>query len=128
MVLANKSMMHVFLLLLIINLGSCATILGKKMGPLAIDSDPDGADVYVNGYRMGTTPMTLQLEADKDYVIEFIKKGYKPVTRILENNVRVGWLILDILGGPIPVVVDAVSGNLYRFEVNTVNVKLDEFD
>ena len=42
---------------------SCATLFGKKSHALAVGSDPAGAEVYVNGFKMGTTCLLYTSDA-----------------------------------------------------------------
>ena len=114
------------MLVLISSLTSCATLFGKKSHALAVSSHPDGAEVYVNGFKMGTTPVELNLKADKSYTIEFRKKGFESVTRIVNTKVGAGWIILDVLGGVIPVVIDAATGNWNSLDQDAVNAALVE--
>jgi hypothetical protein len=102
----------------------CATLFATKSLPLSISSDPYGADVYVNGFKMGTTPISLSLKADKSYYIEFRKEGYEPVTRVVNTKVGAGWIVLDVLGGIVPVVVDATTGSWNKFDQEAVNAIL----
>ena len=58
-------MKKLFLLFIIavFTLQSCATLLAPKKNTLAVTSNPSGADVIVNGYKMGETPVELQTQA-----------------------------------------------------------------
>lgn len=109
-----------------IGLSSCATLFGKKTHALAVGSDPSGADVYVNGFKMGTTPVELNLKADKSYTIEYRKEGYQSITRVVNTKVGAGWIVLDVLGGLIPVIVDAATGNWNKLDQDAVNAVLEE--
>lgn len=109
-----------------VTLTGCATLFGKKSHPLAISSDPKGADVYVNGFKMGTTPVELSLKADKSYTIEFRKEGYETISRVVNTKVGAGWIVLDVLGGLIPVVIDAATGNWNKLDQDAVNAVLEE--
>jgi hypothetical protein len=52
---------------------------------LKVQSDPPGAEVFVNGKSMGRTPVELPgLDPATTKVIELRKKGYRPVRRTLE--------------------------------------------
>ena len=103
---------------------SCATMFGKKTHPLALSSQPDGAEVYVNGLKMGVTPIQLNLKADKSYNIEFRKEGFENVVQIVNTEIGAGWLVLDVLGGVIPVVIDAATGNWNKLDQDAVNAAL----
>ena len=111
---------------MLLSFNSCATLFGKKSHALAIGSEPRGAEVYVNGFKMGTTPVELNLKADKSYTIEFRKEGYQNVSRVVNTKVGAGWIVLDVLGGVIPVIVDAATGNWNKLDQDAVNAVLEE--
>jgi hypothetical protein len=106
---------------------SCATLFGG--GPsqsVGFSSDPVGAQVYVNGTLMGITPVALKLAKSKTYYIEFKKEGYHTRTVQLTNSVGAGWVVLDVLGGVIPVVIDATTGSWYSLDQDNVNAVLEK--
>ncbi len=73
---------------------------------------------------MGTTPLEVRLSADQTYVVEFLKEGYDPITRVVSSKVGAGWVILDLFGGLIPLVVDAATGNWKRLDHSYVSAAL----
>ena len=107
-------------------ISGCATLLAPNTHPLAISSEPHGAEVYVNGFKMGKTPIELDLKADKSYTIEYRKEGYETVTRVVNTKVGAGWVILDVVMGLVPVIVDAATGSWYKLDQNAVNAVLIE--
>jgi hypothetical protein len=108
-----------------VSLIGCATLFKAKERTVAFDSDPQGAEVYINGNRMGRTPMPLSLSNLKPVTVTFKKDGYEDKTYIISTKVGAGWVILDILGGFIPVIIDAVTENWYNLDTNEVKVLLD---
>lgn len=105
---------------------SCATIFKGSTDTVNFTSEPSQAKVYVNGMLLGTTPVELELASDKTYTLEFKKEGFETRTVILNNSVGAGWIILDILGGLIPVVIDAATGNWYELDQEHVNAILEQ--
>lgn len=55
---------------------SCAMIFNKRDIEVTFKSIPDGADVYVDGEKVGKTPVTTKIRPSKDYGILYIKDGY----------------------------------------------------
>jgi hypothetical protein len=104
----------------------CGTLFGNKHPEVAMGSDPDGAKVYVNGDLVGTTPVKIQLQNDKEYRVEFRKDGFQTKTYTLGKHVGAGWIILDILSGLIPVVIDVATGGWYELDSDNVRVILDK--
>jgi len=107
-------------------LGGCATIFKGSHNNVDFASDPAGAKVYVNGVPRGTTPINLKLESNKTYTIEFKKEGYETKTYTITNHVGVGWIVLDVIFGLIPVIVDAATGAWYELDQDAVNAILEK--
>ncbi|WP_164021176.1 PEGA domain-containing protein [Pyxidicoccus trucidator] len=100
----------------------CATILAPKTNPLPINSAPDKADVYIDGVKRGTTPLTLELDPRRSYTLVFKKEGLEDKVFEVRNKVGVGWVVLDILFGLVPVIVDAGTGAWHSLDAETVRV------
>jgi len=115
----------IFIGMLCLVMTSCATLFNDKEPPVSFMSNPSAAKVYVNGSYMGDTPCAIRLKTDKEYTIEYRKEGYETKTYFLSNKVGAGWIVLDVLGGLIPIVVDAATGAWYEFNQETVNVLLE---
>ena len=105
---------------------SCATIFKGSKSPVALNSSPAGSEVYINGYKMGVTPLNLKLESKGNYHIEFRKEGYATYTYMLTNHVGAGWVILDIVVGLLPVIVDAATGAWYELDQTSFNAVLEK--
>jgi len=65
---------------------------------------------------MGTAPLQLESKSDKTYHIEFRKQGYENRTVILNKSVGAGWIVLDVIFGLVPVIVDAATGDWYKLD------------
>ncbi len=102
----------------------CAAIIKGTHEEVAFSSDPSGAEVYVNGRMMGSTPFALKLESKETYVIEFKKEGYETKTYTITNHLGAGWVVLDVIFGLVPVVVDAATGAWYELDQENINAVL----
>ena len=105
---------------------SCATLFKGTSSKLDLNSNPQGAQVYVNGNYMGDTPIRLKLESKNTYNIEFKKEGYETKTVNITNHVGAGWIVLDILAGLVPVIIDAATGAWYELDQKNVNAILEK--
>lgn len=105
---------------------SCATIIKGSTDDVSFSSDPTGAKVYVNGSLLGTTPVQLELKSKNSYTIEFKKDGYETKTVLLNNSVGGGWIVLDVLFGLVPIIVDAATGDWYELDQDYVNGVLEQ--
>jgi hypothetical protein len=107
-------------------LSGCATVFRGAHTDVNLTSDPSGAEVYVNGERMGTTPIELELESKKVYHVEFKMDGFEAKTYTITNHVGAGWVVLDVLFGVVPVVVDWITGSWYYLDEENLNIILLE--
>jgi len=48
--------------------------------PIAFNSAPPGATVYINDHAQGVTPVQISLRPDKTYDVRFELEGYEPLT------------------------------------------------
>lgn len=107
------------------SLGGCATILKGTSQEVFLVSEPSKADIYIDGQLRGKTPLELKLECDKTYVIEFRKDGYDTQTFNISNSVGGGWIVLDVICGLVPVIVDAATGAWYTLDQDNINAVLE---
>lgn len=108
------------------SLSGCATILAGKQANVSFSAAPEGAQVYVNGSLMGKTPVQIKLDNNKDYTIEFREEGYQSKTVFLNKGIGAGWIILDVVFGLIPVIVDAATGDWNFLTTDNVKVALEK--
>jgi hypothetical protein len=114
------------LLLSLITLSSCATLFKGNSEQVTFNSTPAGVQVIVNGVSMGATPLNLKLESGKDYTVEFRKEGLESKTFQIPKRIGAHWVVLDVIGGFVPVIVDAVTGSWYQLETNAISATLEE--
>ncbi len=118
----------VLLLALLVSLTSCATIMQGERREVSFNSEPQGADVYINGILFGRTPVLLQLKAGQSCVAEFRKEGYRTEVRQLKSRIKAGWLVLDVICGTLPLIVDAVTGSWNDFRQHHFNVVIERVE
>jgi hypothetical protein len=95
----------------IIVLSGCAAILGSKQKEFSLSSTPTGADVYLNGNRLGATPVRVKLSNEATHTFVFRRQGYREASCTLVRGTGGGWVILDILSGLVPVIIDAATNS-----------------
>ncbi len=117
-------MKHVLLLLAATTLSGCATLFGSHTAEFDFTSDPSGAQVLIDGQLAGTTPLEIQLSNHEPLVVTFRKEGYQDITCRLSLKTGAGWVILDVLGGLIPVIVDGVTGKWSQLPDHDCHVAL----
>ncbi|MCL6099387.1 MAG: PEGA domain-containing protein [Bacteroidetes bacterium] len=116
----------IFILLVTFLFTSCATLFHGSTDGVNFSSDPSGAKVYVNGDLLGTTPFALNLKSNKTYTLEFKKDGYETKSVLLNSSVGGGWIVLDVLGGLLPIIIDAATGDWYSLDQDHVNAILEQ--
>ena len=89
----------------------CAAIFGAKQKDFDLRSHPDGADVFLDGARLGTTPFKVNLSNQKEHTFVFRMAGYKETQCTLSKGTGGGWVIADILMGLVPVIIDAATNS-----------------
>ncbi|PIU45482.1 MAG: hypothetical protein COS95_03520 [Ignavibacteriales bacterium CG07_land_8_20_14_0_80_59_12] len=104
----------------------CALIFQGTSKNMSFDAGPGSAEVWVNGAKVGVTPCKVELKRNQEYSIEFKKEGYQTKSYRITNGVGAGWVVLDILGGLIPVIIDAATGAWYGFDQDNVNAVLEK--
>ena len=122
-----KKVSMVFILgAMLLNFTGCAALFNEKEVVTPVQSTPEGAKVYVDGGYMGVSPVKVNLSVSSNHTILFEKEGYEKQTHFMNKSVGAGWVILDVLGGAIPVVIDAATGSWYELPSENVSVVLEK--
>lgn len=121
----KKVASYALLFSLLLFVSGCATLFKGTSEEVRFGSEPQKAEVWVNGVKIGETPISLKLESKKAYHIEFRKDGYKSATRNIANHIGAGWIILDVLAGLVPVIIDAATGAWYSLDQKNVDAVLE---
>ncbi len=122
--------------LVLISFTGCASIVGQSTFPVAIDSNPSGANVTVtddSGTNIfsGTTPATVPLAAGESYFhakvydLTFSRPGYAEQHAQLRADID-GWYFANFLlpGGILGLlVIDPMTGKMWKLPLHkTVNL------
>jgi hypothetical protein len=116
----------------------CASIVSKSKYPISVNSNPSGSKITItddSGMSVyeGTTPAVVKLKSGKGYFkkatyqVRFEMEGYgariMPITHKLD-----GWYFGNLLfGGFIGLlIVDPISGAMFKPETDYVSVNLDQ--
>lgn len=95
---------------------SCATLVGDNMRTVCIRSNPEGAGVYVDGQRQGTTPATITLPnyiyGGKTVIVK--KEGYQEQAMAVNTKFQPCGL-LNILFWP-GFLIDGATGNTVKID------------
>ncbi len=109
-----------------VTLTGCATMFNNKTPSVDLLTQPAGAEVYVDGYYVGTTPVQVNLTVREDHVVEFRKEGHDTRTYRISRFVGFGWIVLDFVAGLVPLIIDLATGDWYMLDTEEVNVTLPQ--
>ena len=123
MALLKNSLLILSILILT---SSCATIMTGKTQEVTFDSEPQGAEVAVNGRVIGKTPTTIQLDKKQDQSVSFKLEGYKTQTRRLETKIQGFFWGNIVLGGFIGSTTDGITGGMHEYSPNQYYITLSK--
>jgi uncharacterized protein YceK len=118
--------MKKFLLLAIplIVIAGCATIMTGTKQQVGFSSTPSGGSVMVDNSEKGVTPVVLKLSRKSNHTVKIAVPGYKPYEMTITRGTN-GWVWGNLVfGGLIGLVVDAISGGIYKLKPGQVEAVL----
>lgn len=93
---------------------------------VSVASTPTGARVFVDGRETGITPMIANLSRKDRHVLSIRMDGYQPYELPIARSVS-GWVAGNIIFGGIPgLVIDAVTGGMYKLTPTQVTATLGQ--
>jgi len=118
-----------YLLGIVLVTTSCATVFGGSKNKLVVhEGNPPEAEVYLDGQKIGTTPVDLKISKyllQEGSVVEIRKEGYHTDTIILERKVHPWYTVIDAVSTiGIGLAVDLATGNVYRPSNNKIVYEL----
>lgn len=115
------------ILLVVALLSSCATIVRKNTTQsVTFTTNPPNAEVYVDGKKVGNSPVSIDLETKETHNIEYKLDDYPTKSYELKGKVLPKYVIGDIalgagVGSPITLAVDAITNKWREFDQYEVN-------
>ena len=122
--MTTKSISATILIVALLAVTGCATLFNKGKRAVSFNSIPTEAEIWIDGIRRGVTPFSLDLNNHRDHMVIFRKEGHQDVVCEITASVGAGWVILDVVGGLIPVIVDAATGKWKSLDRGACNVTL----
>jgi hypothetical protein len=120
----RKLLLLAFVFAVTIPLTACATIFKGDTQNINMSSEPSGAEIFIDGVSYGRTPISVQLKVDRSYTVTMRHDGQQR-TVILNNKIGPLWVVLDIVSGIGPLIIDAATGAWYELEPDQVVVNFD---
>jgi hypothetical protein len=106
----RNSVVAPVLALVALSATGCATVFNEDVRMVSVASNPAGGIVYVDGHKRGTTPIMVPVSNYQDHRIVVQAPGGQPQTCELRTSVGALWIVLDVVTGVWPLVVDWVTG------------------
>ncbi|MEO8908631.1 MAG: PEGA domain-containing protein [Gemmatimonadaceae bacterium] len=103
---------------------ACGALFNGGPQRLAVTSSPSVAEVWIDDARRGTTPFFVDLSKNKEHTFVFKHVGYDDATVNVTKKIKGTYVILDVLGGIVPVVIDAVAKTWFVLDRNEVRGEL----
>lgn len=123
----HKITSFVLLLSVLFLFSGCATLFKGDSSRLGLTSNPQGAVVYANGAEIcSSTPCSVKLKSGGSVNLLFKKDGFKEKTILVNNKIGALWVVLDIVAGLVPIIIDAATGSWYEFDTDNVSVTLEK--
>jgi hypothetical protein len=102
----------------------CASIVKGTTQAIPVSSDPTGADVKLDGNKVGQTPVSVEAKRKNDHLITIEKDGYQPESVAITRNIGGAVYGNIIAGGLVGWGVDSISGAEYNLSPKTINLTL----
>ena len=103
---------------------ACGAVFNGGSARVNVTSSPDNAEVWVDGTQYGVTPVVIDLDKKKDHQISFKHGGYHETTVQLGRSLKGAYVVLDVLGGVVPLVIDGATKSWYVLDKDAVHVNL----
>lgn len=94
----------------------CATLFSGTRQEVRVNSKPEGATVFLNGRRVGATPMTVMVSRWGWHRVRIEMEGYEPYEVKLEKTYNSN-ANANLLVGGVWIVVDVLTGAIYDLDV-----------
>jgi hypothetical protein len=104
---------------------SCATIISGSKQTVKFTSNPSQANVSINNVNVGKTPFETKLKRKiKEHKIVIQLEGYKPFETTLKRKFNAWYVGNLLIGGLIGIILDPITGAIYKLTPEQVNAEL----
>ncbi len=103
----------------------CASIVKGSTQTISISSNVDGAEVFLDGQRIGTTPFTGIVPKNKGFLM-VQKSGFKTANVALSRSLEPIFWGNIITGGTLGSITDFASGAAYQYAPASYQVDLNK--
>lgn len=118
----------VLVAVLTVSVSACGLVFGGTRQNIRLDASPTASIKTQPVTSDYTTPASISLERSKNYTVTFAATGYQPKTLEVQRSIRGGIVVLDIICGLVPVIIDAATGAWYKLTPEVSSVTLQSSD
>lgn len=128
MKVSNSIFANIFYLCLLALFCSCATVFSPSHDTLTFTSEPEGAEVFIDGKRAGATPLTLRMGRQTFHTSRITVRadGYEAQTFPLSKSFN-KVAIFNLTLWP-SWITDALSGSMIEYAPNAYYIELNPRD
>ncbi len=121
----KERLAHLALILICLRLSvGCGSTINGETEEIKISSNPTGAELWIDGVRIGSSPAEVTLKRRHDHLISLKKDGYKDITVKIESSTS-EWLFANVWVGFWPgCLLDIVTGGAYKLEPERVEIDM----
>ncbi len=125
----RKITFSILVLVFIISMSGCATIAHPKTSEVSINSNPQGADVYFDGNKVGKTPLLTEASNRDPFTVSIKKEGYEEISKKIGVHTSNGCFLADCFLPPVYgcawIILDACTGNANTLNETKLNFTLE---
>ena len=115
--------------LLCLGLAGCATITKSKTTEIQVNSNPQGANVYFDGARVGKTPLLTKASNKQPLTVIIKKEGYEEISKRIDVHTAGGFLVADCFLPPVYgclwIIMDTCTKNSNTLDETKLNFNLE---
>jgi hypothetical protein len=108
-------------------LASCATIFTGTSQKVEFTSEPEGAEILIDGLEMGVTPATIEVKKPammEDRKVTLKLEGYEDKIFVLQKDFQMV-SVLNFFTGMTGFAVDILTGALFYYSPEKYNMELE---
>ena len=119
-----KSVRGVCVLVFGLTIAGCATIISGSDQLITVNSNVQGAEVYLSGQLLGTTPLSANVKRGQEGIMRVTADGYQPYQVALNKSINTVFFVNLLSGGAFGSSTDYSTGAMYQYEPSTFMVSL----
>ncbi|MDH5668021.1 MAG: PEGA domain-containing protein [Nitrospira sp.] len=108
----------------VVTASSCATIMDGESQTVTFNSNPNEVEIFMDGKRLGVTPLTLQIKREQNKMFIAKKEGYEEQQMVMSTRLNSWFWGNFITGGALGSTTDFASGAAHEYSPNNYYVTL----